>query len=240
MARWLKELFLSLFGSRPGGTTTSGLGADCPDEIPQTQGVGEVGESLLNFSEVLLFGREITELEYKSGKGAGCGRNRFLEEQVEPGPEDGTADDPRFARIYGFSYDGAYYELPSPALFLMQCAGRLVNGFKGIEGDAPGKLAARAPNQPGLTGIAAADFQFADDICVWSVQQSDYTIRMDVMNGRYEQVLLDMFFGTEMPGVTGAKVSGAKVSGAKVSGAKVSGAKVSGAKVSGAKARGGD
>ncbi|WP_372571909.1 hypothetical protein [Ruegeria jejuensis] len=239
MARWLKELFLSLFGSRPGGTTTSGLGADCPDEIPQTQGVGEVGESLLNFSEVLLFGRVITELEYKNGRGDGCGRNRFLEEQVAPGPEDDGVRYPRFARIYGFSYDGAYYELPSPSLFLVQCKGRSVNEFGG-KPDAPGNLASRAPNEPGLTGIAAADFQFADDICVWDVQQSDYTIRMEVVNGRYEQVLLDMFFGTEMPGVTGAKVSGAKVSGAKVSGAKVSGAKVSGAKVSGAKARGGD
>ncbi|MDX1742985.1 MAG: hypothetical protein R3186_05250, partial [Ruegeria sp.] len=78
------------------------------------------------------------------------------------------------------------------------------------------------------------------DMRVWDYDKADYTMRMDVMTGQFEQVLLDIYFGFDSPAISGAKVSGAKVSGAKVSGAKVSGAKVSGAKVSGAKARGGD
>ncbi|MFA3916263.1 hypothetical protein [Ruegeria hyattellae] len=235
MARWLKELFLSLFRSWIGGTTTSGLGADCPGEIPQKQGVGEVGESLLSFSEVLLFGRVVTELTYQNKKKNTNSRNNFLQNQVEAGTDNDGSDMLNFARIYAFAYDGVFYELPEPTLYLVRGPGR-----SATNGDKPGGLASRAPNSPELSGVAAADYQIADDICVWDYQQADYTIRMDVANGRFEQVLLDAYFGSDGAGVSGAKVSGAKVSGAKVSGAKVSGAKVSGAKVSGAKARGGD
>jgi uncharacterized protein YjbI with pentapeptide repeats len=85
---------------------------------------------------------------------------------------------------------------------------------------------------PSLTGLAAADFQFADDLMVWSYDKADYTIRMDVQTGMFEDVLLPMVDGGG-PGVSGARVSGARVSGARVSGARVSGARVSGARLSG-------
>jgi uncharacterized protein YjbI with pentapeptide repeats len=86
--------------------------------------------------------------------------------------------------------------------------------------------------------VTAADFQLADDLRVWSYDKADYTIRMDVETGMFEQVLLDMFFGGD-GGVSGARVSGARVSGARVSGARVSGARVSGARISGARLSGG-
>ena len=81
-------------------------------------------------------------------------------------------------------------------------------------------------------------FQFADDLIVWSYDKADYTIRMDVDTGMFEQVLLDLFFGGDGGGPSGARVSGARVSGARVSGARVSGARVSGARVSGARLSG--
>ncbi|WP_170763126.1 hypothetical protein [Ruegeria lacuscaerulensis] len=142
---------------------------------------------------------------------------------------------PRLARIYGFAYEGTYYDLPEPTVFLVHGKGE-----SATDRNNPGKLASRAPNDPSLSGVAAADYQIANDIRVWNYDKADYTIRMDVTTGMFEQVLLDIYFGFDSPAISGAKVSGAKVSGAKVSGAKVSGAKVSGAKVSGAKARGGD
>ncbi len=159
----------------------------------------------------------------------GMGRNRQLDEQLE--------GDAHFARIYGFSYEGTYFELPSPTLFLVHG-----DGVSATDGNQPkdrfadpiiDKHASRAPINPSRSGVAAADFQFADDIMVWAYDKADYTIRMDVATGMFEQVLLDAFFGGGGPAVSGAKVSGAKVSGAKVSGAKVSGAKVSGAKARG-------
>jgi len=154
------------------------------------------------------------------------GRNSQLDRQMING---------LFARIYGFGYEGAYYELPAPTLFLVHDEGQLVsedtNSSKNSKGF-PSNLS-RAPRDPSIGGLAVADFQFADDIKVWAYDKADYTVRMDVATGMFEQVLLDATLGDGGFGVSGAKVSGAKVSGAKVSGAKVSGAKVSGAKARG-------
>jgi hypothetical protein len=96
---------------------------------------------------------------------------------------------------------------------------------------------AHAPDNPSRTGLAVAEFDFADNIRVWSYDKADYTIRMDVETGMFEQVLLDMVFDGG-GGVSGARVSGARVSGARVAGARVSGARVSGARVSGARVGG--
>jgi hypothetical protein len=128
-----------------------------------------------------------------------------------------------FARIYGFTYEGAYYELPRPALFLVHGEGIPATEFQPRGRPHP----ARALGSPSLTGLAAADFQFADDLRVWSYDKADYTIRMDVESGMFEDVLLPVIGGGG-PGVSGARVSGARVSGARVSGARVSGARLSG------------
>ncbi len=167
----------------------------------------------------------------------GRGVNNFIGDQF--------GGDARLARIYGFAYDGTYYELPEPTIFLVHgegdsaTGGNLPYGFK-LEsaGDDTTQQTARAPMNPSVSGVAAADYQIASDIRVWNYDQADYTIRMDIAAGQLEQVLLDVYFEYDAPMMAGAKVSGAKVSGAKVSGAKVSGAKVSGAKVSSAKVSG--
>lgn len=162
--------------------------------------------------------------EFKPRRGRG--KNNFLKGQFGP--------DAKLARIYGFSYEGTYFELPEPAIFLVHGDGESATG------KLPDKTevqVSRAPLNPSVTGVASAEYQFANDIMVWDYDKADYSIRFDVMTGMLEQILLDVYFGGGSD-ISGAKVSGAKVSGAKVSGAKVSGAKVSGAKVSGAKARG--
>jgi hypothetical protein len=137
---------------------------------------------------------------------------------------------PRFARIYGFSYESTYYDLPTPALFLVHGDGAEASEFHVSPSATAQRNPSRAPANPSLTGVNAADFEFADDVRVWSYDKADYTIRMDVLTGMFEQVLLDNFFDDVG---TSTRLAGAKVSGAKVSGAKVSGAKVSGAKLSG-------
>ncbi|WP_171125711.1 MULTISPECIES: hypothetical protein [unclassified Ruegeria] len=172
-------------------------------------------------------GFEKQEFIFRKELSEKIGANKQLKDQY--------GKDSRLARIYGFSFEGTYYELPEPTIFLVHGKGE-----SPTDGNRPGGLASRAPSDPSLSGVASADYQISDDIRVWDYDKADYTIRMDVMTGQFEQVLLDIYFGFDSPAVSGAKVSGAKVSGAKVSGAKVSGAKVSGAKVSGAKVRGGD
>lgn len=190
-----------------------------------------MAETLLSFSEVLIYGRVLEDLEYKAKSNNGQGNNKHLEKQLG----DEGNNKAQFAKIYGFAYEGTYYDLPEPVIFLVHG-----NGKEVAKANVPDDNASRAPKNPSIGGVAAADYQVADDIRVWNYDKSDQTMRMDVMAGQFEQVLLDIYFGFDSPAISGAKVSGAKVSGAKVSGAKVSGAKVSGAKVSGAKVRGGD
>lgn len=142
---------------------------------------------------------------------------------------------PCFARIYGFSFEGTYYELPRPVLFLVHGDGypstEARSNIKGIV------KPARGLGDPSLTGLAAADFQFAEDLRVWSYDKADYSIRLDVETGMLEDILLGPTFGG---GGGGLPVSGARVSGARVSGARVSGARISGARLSGGRGDSGD
>jgi hypothetical protein len=185
-------------------------------------------ESLLSFSEVLIFGRVLRDLEYLPKDSTKKGNNKFLDDQFEAEDPERGVEKPRFAKIYGFAHEGTYYDLPEPVIFLVHG-----DGQSATDGNCPGNLASRAPNEPAKSGVGAAEFQIANDIMFWNYDKADQTMRMDVMTGMFEQVLLDIYFGFDSPAISGAKVSGAKVSGAKVSGAKVSGAKVSGAKARG-------
>ena len=196
---------------------------------------GKTKESLLQASDILLFGSVIDDLkvevsdETEAKLSQRKGVNRQLAEQFNKNS--------KFARIYAFSYQGVYFELPWPALFLVHGDGDSVT-----DGNLPAGHAARAPTKPSQTGVPAADFQFSDDIQYWSYDKADYTIRMDVETGMFEQVLFDMVFdgdGVGGGGVAGASVRGASVRGASVRGASVRGASVRGASVRGASVRGG-
>ena len=190
-------------------------------------------ESLLQVSNILLFGVVVDDLDFKTaGADANKGKklpnrngnNNQLGEQIIPaGPKESN-----FARIYAFSYEGAFYELPRPALFLVHGGGDDVN-----TPPQPDKHASRAPTNPSIMGISAADFQFADDVKYWSYDKADYTIRLDVETGMFEQVLLDVMFDGGPGGIAGANVRGANVRGANVRGANVRGANVRGANVRG-------
>ena len=184
-------------------------------------------ESLLQASDILLFGIVVGDLDVKVNDDDGKiltqrkGKNRQLAEQFNK-----TSN---FARIYAFSYAGAYYELTSPALFLVHG-----NGTSVTDENLPAGHAARAPAKPSQTGVSAADFQFSDDVHYWSYDKADYTIRMDVETGMFEQVLLDVISDGGGPGsIAGANVRGANVRGANVRGANVRGANVRGANVRG-------
>lgn len=185
-----------------------------------------MGESLLSFSEVLLFGREMDDLQIvRKDERRGLGSNQFLDEQLDK--------DPRLARIYGFSFEGQYYQLPAPTIFLVEGPGR-----SATDGNLPTGQGSRAPLDPDKTGVGTAEFQFSNDIKFWPYDKNDLSIRMDVSTGTLEEILLDVYFGVEAPMMAGMKVSGMKVAGMKLSGMKASGMKVAGMKVSGMKVGG--
>jgi len=145
--------------------------------------------------------------------------NRFLEDQL------GAAANPQIARIYGFSYEGRYYDLPWPAMFLVHGPGEQLESQPG-----GGSRVSRAPEEPDHTGMAAQDLSFADDLMAWSYDRADLSIRMDVDSGTFEQILLDLVFGGG---------GGPSVSGVRVQGVRVSGVRAHGVRVSGVRARGG-
>lgn len=183
-----------------------------------------MGETLLDASKIVLFGFPMDDLTHTPLSGdeltanASTGHNHFLSDQLANG--SGT----RFARIYGYSYVGKYYELEVPTIVL-------VHG----DGDPATNLSAAD------TQIAAQDFDFSSDLKCWAYDQADFSIRLDMSSGPLSQLLLDPEGdGGGGMAVSGARVSGARVSGARVSGARVSGARVSGARVSGARLSGGN
>lgn len=197
-------------------------------------------ENLLSFSEVLLFGRELEDIgfldvEEAGGEaegdapgppaGRGRGQNRFLGRQL--------ADDARLARIYGFSYEGIYYELPAPVIFVVHGDGTSVTD------NLPPNQGSRAPRDPDSTGVAVADFQFSNDILYWPYDKADYSIRMDVMTGQLEQILLEVYFEVEAPMIAGGRVAGGRVAGGRVAGGRVAGGRVAGGRVAGGRVAGG-
>jgi hypothetical protein len=210
-------------------------------------------ETLLSASNILLFGRVVEDLDivqqggappaqishdpFETIRGRVSDGNRQLETRVD----DNTAN---FARIYAVSFEGQFYELPAPMLFLVHGPG---DPAETTVGPAAGGGAAghprqsRAPDDSDRSGLGAQDFSFADNLRVWSYDKADYTVRMDVETGMFEQVLLDVIFDGDGfgGGVAGASVRGASVRGASVRGASVRGASVRGASVRGASVRGG-
>ncbi len=189
-------------------------------------------ETLLSASSITLFGRVVEDINivpddsnksHHPSEAPAEGEKPEIQRQLTHGSglEDSSA---RLARIYGFSYEGAYFEMAGATLFLVHGPGVESSDIK-----VPG------PNR--------RDEQFYSELKAWAYDRTNQTMRLDVDSGSFEQVLLSTVGdGGDVSGarVSGARVAGARVSGARVSGARVSGARVSGARVSGARISGAD
>ncbi|MEO0328960.1 MAG: pentapeptide repeat-containing protein [Pseudomonadota bacterium] len=158
-----------------------------------------MSETLKSHAEIVLFGKVVEDLLVSS----------------ENKPRKNNDNDAVVARIYGFSYGGAYYEMDGPTLFVVGGEGK-----NAMDADVAG---------PGLDD----DDKFYASLKTWTYGQHERSTRMDVESGTFEQLLLQG--GGDGGGMSGARVSGARVSGARVSGARISGARLSGARLSGAR-----
>ncbi len=105
-----------------------------------------------------------------------------VEQALPRAGEDGI-----FARIYGFSFEGHYYKMPRPLLFLVRGGGR-----SRVPEDLPAAAGGSRAFNTRFTGIEGKDWQFADDIRVWAVDKHDIAICLDLEIGNYEQVLLEL------------------------------------------------
>ncbi len=162
-------------------------------------------ETLLSPSNVLLYGRIVKDLEFvphpeKASKGSDkatkekakadgspplepprLGANRFLERQLQE-------KDARLARIYGFSYEGNYYDLTSPTIFLVHGDGVDPQEPRPTP---PRERVARAPANADLTGVGGMTGTFSEDMKVWAYDKGDFTLRLDIETGPFEDVLLE-------------------------------------------------
>jgi hypothetical protein len=120
-------------------------------------------ETLLAASEIKLYGRVVGGLAVDVKGHTSLGNNLFVKKQLE-------ASNARFARIYAFSFEGQYYVLPKPAIFL-------------VHGDG-----AAAKDVP---GVAARDWDFLTDIKAWSYDKADFSIRLDIETGPLDKILLE-------------------------------------------------
>ena len=161
-----------------------------------------MAETLLSLSTVLLYGREVTDLKVfpkptsnqdapddTDRDPARLGANRFLQQQISSGLGDAYRN-ARIARIYGFSFEGHYYDLPQPTLFLVHGSGTLA------EGPLPSPSAteqrwSRAPSSADRTGLGSQTGSFASDMRVWSYDKGDFSIRLDASTGTFERILLE-------------------------------------------------
>jgi hypothetical protein len=200
-----------------------------------------MAESLLNVSGILIYGREITDLilrfkapSQSSGPNVPprLGGNLFLQKQLEYVIEDDDTIDPektpRFARIYGFAYEGHYYDLARPTVFLVHGPGVPAEDLP--DKKYPAQRYSRAPETPDKTGVGAQVGTFSQDIMVWAYDQGDFSLRLDIDSGSFAELLLDAELDGGLSHYSGAKVSGGKVGGGKVGGGKVGGGKVGGGK----------
>jgi hypothetical protein len=174
--------------------------------------MSRINETLLSISRVLLYGRVVQDLKIQyvgprrdpvddlSGDPPpALGDNSFLDRQLATGqddpPENNTRQQARFARIYGFSFEGHYYDLPKPALFLVHGAGTLAEG-PDPSLSAESQRWTRAPSSADRTGKGSQAGSFATDMRVWSYDKADFSIRLDALTGPLEQILLE----TELSG----------------------------------------
>jgi hypothetical protein len=198
-------------------------------------------ETLLTPSSIKLFGRIVSNLVYTNDTTSGPGYNNFLQMQFAGNVE---GREPQFARIYGFTFEGAYYGLPKPPIFL-------VHG----KGTAVGNWSNNSPSTLDQSGVAGREWDFSgnngtpQDIMYWEYEKGDFSLRLDPEAGPLEQILLvaalragadiaDRASPRSGASLAGASLAGASLSGASLSGASLSGASLSGASLSGASLRG--
>jgi hypothetical protein len=180
-------------------------------------------ETLLTPSNILLYGRVVLDLTINQGPSGnpthpqGLGSNEFLRQQLNT--QAGGRPAPVLARIYAFSYEGHNYDLPRPTIFLVHGPGAPAEPNK--PGGAGGS---RGPAGADQTGVASQDYSFAEDMQVWFYDKGDFSIRLDVETGPFDQILLEAALGGAGGTYAGAnaRIAGPNVgANARIAGANV-------------------
>lgn len=87
---------------------------------------------------------------------------------------------PGLARIFGFSYEGHYYKLPDPRVFL-------------VHGDGtPVEAGSAAAVELGDLGIEFHEQFFSAGVRMWAYDKLDMSLRIDITSGWLEDILFGL------------------------------------------------
>lgn len=153
---------------------------------------------LLEHSRILIYGRVVSGISLDP---PAVGEENPDKDKVLIDPEKLklAGADKKLATVYGFEFEGHYYDLPKPAILVVH-----------------GK-----PQTPQKAGAAVeSDPKLMDDIQVWSHDKADFSVRLDVSSGPLEDILLEQ--AIDDSGMA-SQTSGKRVSGKRVSGKRMSG-----------------
>ncbi len=153
-------------------------------------------ETLLSQSGILLYGRILTDITPGTNEPTGdkkdpgrLGYNKFLQNQL-------VQHDAKFARIYGFTYEGHYYDLAKPIVFLVHGDGIDAEELPETQQGANRRFA-RAPEGLDITGVASQFGSCSEGTKVWAYDKGDFSIRMEIETGPFEKILLDLELNTD-------------------------------------------
>jgi len=156
-------------------------------------------ETLLGVSAVHLFGRPLSDLILQGGpiyqnlSVPSAGRN-FLKEQL-------GAADAALARIFAFSFEGAFVELSRPAIFVVHGPGVDPNDPPPANVDY--ERLYRSPGSNARTGLGSQIGALAKDMRVWIYDKGEVSMRLDAETGTLEQILLSAELSTDPRGASG-------------------------------------
>lgn len=145
-----------------------------------------MSETLLTQSAVKMYGRVLKGVRLEPlapGDTSDLGFNKFLKRQVTEKSEREKESPAKLAKIYAFSFEGAFYNLPRPAIFLVHGDGKPISGA-GTYDDLKG------PTMDD-SGIPAREFVFETDVRYWEYDKDDLSLRLDSISGTLDDILIE-------------------------------------------------
>lgn len=109
----------------------------------------------------------------------------------------------RLARIYAYAYEGHYYRLTRPCIFLVHGEGVEIQPLSGVTVKLHGTTKGDDEFCNSIADLGAEIQQHLFSCCVrmWAYDRLDYAVRVDLTMGFFSEVLLDPAQG---PGTRGA------------------------------------